>query len=159
MKISDDCAVSLHFILKDSTGQVLYASSEDVPLSYLHGHGQIVPGLERALRDRSAGESLRVRLRPEEAYGMYDESNREILPRADFSDDELVIGNRVYIMSAQGPRQSTILDFDGGSVTCDTNHELAGKTLEFDVRILSVRRATIFELGCGHVHDPVAGSG
>ena len=116
-----------------------------------------MPGLERALHDRGAGETLRVRLRPEEAYGMYDEENRETLPRADFSDDELVIGNRVYIMGAGGPRQAIILDFDGHSVTCDTNHELAGKTLEFEVRILSVRRATIHELGCGHVHDPAAG--
>lgn len=157
MKISDDCAVSLHFILEDETGRVLYASSEGVPLSYLHGHGQIVPGLERALHDRGAGETLRVRLRPEEAYGTYDEENRETLPRADFSDDELVIGNRVYIMGAGGPRQAIILDFDGHSVTCDTNHELAGKTLGFEVRILSVRRATIHELGCGHVHDPAAG--
>ena len=159
MRISDDCAVSLHFILKDATGQVLYASSEAVPLSYLHGHSQIVPGLERALYDRGAGESLNVRLQPEEAYGMYDEDNREILPRVDFSDDELVIGNRVYIMGARGPRQATILDFDGQNVTCDTNHELAGKTLEFDVRIVSVRKATIHELGCGHVHDAEAEAG
>lgn len=159
MRISDDCAVSLHFVLKDVTGQVLHASSEETPLSYLHGHGQMVPGLERALRGRHAGETLRVRLEPAEAYGQYDEGKREILPRVDFSDEELEVGNRVYIMGTGGPRQAVILGFDAHSVTCDVNHELAGKTLEFDVHILSVRRATIYELGCGHVHEPETGPG
>lgn len=153
MKIADDCAVSFHFVLKDDAGQVLSASTEDVPLSYLHGHGQMLPGLERALQDKEAGESLQVRLSPDDAYGMPDERNREVLPREDFSADELVVGNRVYIMGAGGPRLATVVDFDDERVVCDTNHELAGKALQFDIRIASVRKATMFELGCGHVHD------
>ncbi|MBK8163239.1 MAG: peptidylprolyl isomerase [Gammaproteobacteria bacterium] len=154
MRIANDCAVSFQFILKDASGQVLSASSETVPLSYLHGYGQMVPGLERALLGRAAGETLHVRLAPEDAYGLRDERNREILPRQDFSEGELAAGNRVYIMGTQGPRQVTVLSYDEHSVVCDTNHELAGMALEFEVHILSVRKATIHELGCGHVHDP-----
>jgi FKBP-type peptidyl-prolyl cis-trans isomerase SlyD len=153
MKIADDCAVSLHFVLKDDAGQILSASTEDVPLTYLHGHGQMVPGLERVLRDKAAGESVQVRLSPEDAYGVRDARNREILPREDFSDDELKVGNRVYIMGERGPRHATVLTFDEEKVVVDTNHELAGKTLEFDIRIASVRKATLYELGCGHVHE------
>ena len=159
MRIADDCAVSFHFVLKDGSGQVLSASSETVPLSYLHGYGQMVPGLERALLGREAGETLHVRLAPEDAYGLRDERNREILPREDFSEGELAVGNRVYIMGAQGPTQVTVLSYDERNVVCDTNHELAGQTLEFEIHILSVRKATIHELGCGHVHEPEAGTG
>jgi FKBP-type peptidyl-prolyl cis-trans isomerase SlyD len=153
MKITRDCAVSLHFVLRDAQGEILSASSDETPLSYLHGHGQLLAALERELEDKTAGEALQVRLSPEQAYGMYEESNRELLPRADFSDDELKVGNRLYIMGGQGPRLATVLGFDEEKVIFDTNHELAGKSLEFDIRILSVRKATMFELGCGHVHE------
>jgi FKBP-type peptidyl-prolyl cis-trans isomerase SlyD len=113
----------------------------------------MVPGLERVLRDKAAGESVQVRLSPEDAYGVRDARNREILPREDFSDDELKVGNRVYIMGERGPRHATVLTFDEEKVVVDTNHELAGKTLEFNIRIASVRKATLYELGCGHVHE------
>jgi FKBP-type peptidyl-prolyl cis-trans isomerase SlyD len=157
MRIADDCAVSFHFVLRDDAGQILSASTEEVPFSYLHGHGQMIPGLERALQDKEAGESVQVRLSPEEAYGMPDERNREVLPREDFSEDELMGGNRVYIMGERGPKLATVLEFDDEKVIVDTNHELAGKTLQFDIRISSVRKATIYELGCGHVHDSGTG--
>lgn len=153
MKIADDCAVSLHFVLKDDSGRILSASTEDVPLSYLHGHGQMLPALERALRDRQVGDTLLLRLSPEEAYGLPDAGNHQTFPRADFNDEELKVGNRVYIMGEQGPTLATVIDFDAAKVVCDTNHELAGMTLQFDIRIASVRQATIYELGCGHVHD------
>lgn len=153
MRIADDCAVSFHFVLRDETGQVLTASTEAVPLSYLHGHGQMLPGLERALRDKQPGDTLQVRLSPEDAYGMPDERNREVLPREDFTEDELVVGKRVYIMGGRGPTQATVVGFDDAHVVVDTNHELAGKTLQFDIRVASVRQATIYELGCGHVHE------
>lgn len=153
MKISTDCAVSLHFVLKDTQGQVLSASGDEAPFRYLHGHGQLFAALERELEGKTAGATLRVLLPPEEAYGVYDEANREVLPRRDFSDDELRAGNRLYIMGVQGPRLATVLGFDEQKVVFDTNHELAGKSLEFDIRILSVRTATLHELGCGHVHD------
>jgi FKBP-type peptidyl-prolyl cis-trans isomerase SlyD len=153
MKIADDCAVSFHFVLKDDAGQILSVSTEGVPLSYLHGHGQMIPGLERALRGREPGERIQIRLTPEDAYGMPDERNRETLPREDFSEDELVIGNRVYIMGERGPKLATIINIDDVKVVVDTNHELAGMTLQFDIHISSVRMATIYELGCGHVHE------
>lgn len=153
MRITDDCAVSLHFVLKDEHGRILSASTEDVPFSYLHGHNQMLPALERALRDRLPGETVHLILPPEDAYGMPDEHNRAILSRQEFSDDELAVGRRVYIMGEQGPKLATILSYDAANVVCDTNHEWAGKTLEFEVRIGKVRQATFYELGCGHVHD------
>lgn len=152
MRVADDCAVFFHFTLMDADGEVLSASSEQAPFAYLHGHGQVLASLERALEGKAAGDALKISLTPEEAYGVPDASNREILPREDFSDDELVVGNRIYIMGEQGPRLATVAGYDEQAVILDTNHELAGKSLRFDIRIVSVRKATIFELSCGHVH-------
>ena len=155
MHITGDCAVALDYTMTDTDGNEILSTKGREPYMYLHGHGQIVRGLEKMLSGKTVGDAVSVTLPPEEAYGPRDDMNITVLPREDFNDDELVIGNRVHIMSMQGPRMVTVKSFNDEEVVLDTNHELAGKTLHFDVTILKVRKATRFELGCGHVHAPV----
>jgi len=155
MKISHDKAVSFDFTLTDEHGNVLDTSVGKFPFTYLHGYGMVVPGLERALEGRSAGESFDVTVPPEAAYGLRDEENQMAYERDEFEDDELVIGNQLYIMGMNGMRRAVVLSFDDKQVVMDTNHELAGKTLHYDVKILGIRDSTFSERMCGHVHDPI----
>lgn len=155
MKIAEDMAVAFDFTMSDEEGAVLDTSKGKYPYEYLHGYGQVIRGLEKALEGREAGESFSVSVPPEEAYGVRDEECIAQYPRDEFEDDELVIGNRVYIMGETGPRMMMILKFDDESVYLDSNHELAGKTLNYEVTILGVRDSTFSERTCGHVHDPI----
>ena len=155
MEIAQDCAVAIDFTMSDIDGTEYSSTKGHYPLTYLHGHRKLLPGLEKALAGKKAGESFSVTVSPEEAFGVWDENRRTVLPREDFRDDELVVGNRVDIMTEGGRRLVTVIEFDDDKVVLDTNHALVGKTLHFDVKILSVRKATILELGCGTVHETV----
>lgn len=156
MNITQDMAVAFDFTLTDEEGKVLDTSRGKYPFEYLHGYRQIVTGLEAALASRVAGESFEVDVPPEQGYGLRDESRRVILPREDFEDDELFAGNRLSIMGMSGMRIAIVLSFDDENVVFDDNHELAGKTLHFDVEVLGVRESTPSERMCSHVHDPIA---
>ena len=116
----------------------------------------MVTGLEKALTDRVAGDNFGVDVPPEEGYGLRDESRRITLARDEFEDHELFVGNRLSIMGLSGMRNAVVLSFDEKNVVFDDNHELAGKTLHFDVDVLGVRESTPSERMCGHVHDPIA---
>lgn len=155
MEISQDCAVAIDFTMTDIDGTEYSSTKNLYPYRYLHGHRQLLPGLEKVLEGKKAGDSFSVTLSPEDAYGLWDENRRTVLSREDFSNDELVIGNRVDIMTEGGRRMVTVIEFDQDEVVLDTNHELAGKTLQFEVKILSVRKATLHELGCGTAHETV----
>ena len=153
MEIAQDCAVAIDFTMSDIDGTEYSSTKGRFPFRYLHGHNQLLPGLEKALAGKQAGDAFRVTLSPEDAYGVWDENRCTVLPREDFSDEELVVGNRVSILTDGGRRNVTIIEFDDDKVVLDTNHELVGKTLQFDVEIRSVRQATVLELGCGTVHE------
>lgn len=155
MMISQDKAVAFDFTLSDQDGSVLDTSHGKEPFTYLHGFGGVVPGLEKALEGRSPGDELDINVPPEEAYGVRDEANRMDYARDEFADDELVVGNKLYIMTMGGPQMAVVVGFDDQTVVIDTNHELAGKTLRYQVRVLGVRNSTIGERMCGHIHDPV----
>jgi FKBP-type peptidyl-prolyl cis-trans isomerase SlyD len=155
MKIEKDCAVAFEFTMSDETGTVLDTSKGKYPYEYLHGYGQVVPGLEQALQGHTTGDTFTVTVSPEQAYGLRDEKHLSILPRIDFSNDELVVGNQVYILTKTGPRMTTVLKFDEEKVILDANHELAGKTLTYNIKILGVRKSTFSEQTCGHIHDSI----
>lgn len=156
MKIAIESAVAFDFVLKDEDGTVLDSSAGKYPYEYLHGYQQVVPGLEKALEGKSAGDSFVITLSPEEGYGPRDENYTTELSRSEFSDDELEVGNQLYIMGMTGPKLSPILSFDDEKVVFDANHPLAGKTLTYEIEVLGVRESTSSERGCGHVHAPIA---
>ena len=125
-------------------------------LAYIHGHQQIIPGLERELEGRSAGDSFETTLAPADAYGERDEEGVQVVPRSAFPEDAKVeSGEQFYAQDSQGnPMPLTVTKVAGDDVTVDFNHPLAGKTLNFSVEVKEVREATPEELAHGHVHGP-----
>ena len=153
MVIADHKVVSIHYTLKNNDGEVLDASDKDSPLSYVHGTGSIIPGLEKQLTGKSAGDKLKVSVGPSEAYGDRSETLIQQLPREVFQGvDKVEEGMQFQAQSENGATLITVTKVEGDQVTVDGNHPLAGETLNFDVEVESVRDATAEEVDHGHVH-------
>lgn len=153
MQIEKNRVVTLNYTLRDEQGAVIDSSTGRAPLSYLHGKGNIIPGLEEALAGKAAGDKLDVTVAPERAYGPRDERLVQIVPRARFGEVAgLQPGMQVRASSPQGPRMVTVVRIDRDFVTVDGNHPLAGRTLHFSVEVAEVRKATHEEVSHGHVH-------
>ncbi|MFC4452939.1 peptidylprolyl isomerase [Deinococcus sonorensis] len=151
MNIAQDKVVEIEYVLQVD-GEVVDQSEQGDPLVYLHGHNNIIPGLEKALEGKQEGDQLSVTVSPEEGYGERDDENVQVLPRADF-DDDVEVGASYFAQSDDGSvTPFTVLEVNGDDVTVDFNPPLAGQTLNFDVKVLSVRDATEDELAHGHAH-------
>jgi FKBP-type peptidyl-prolyl cis-trans isomerase SlyD len=145
--------VGISYVLKGDVGEVLDKSSETDPFIFLMGVEAIVPGLERELTGKRVGDSFSVLLQPSEAYGEMDAQLVGQVARSQFPPDlDLAPGLRFQGEVAGGIRMFTIQKIEGESVTIDANHELAGKTLHFEVKVESVRPATPEEISHKHVH-------
>jgi FKBP-type peptidyl-prolyl cis-trans isomerase SlyD len=155
MKIAHEKVVSIHYTLKNNEGTVLDSSSGSDPLAYLHGFGNIIPGLENALEGKETGEKLAVTVEPEQGYGARDEQLVQAVPRSAFKGvDDLAPGMQFQAQGPQGARLVVVTQVAQDVVTVDANHPLAGQTLHFDVEVSEVRDATAEELEHGHVHGP-----
>ncbi|MGC8917246.1 MAG: FKBP-type peptidyl-prolyl cis-trans isomerase [Thermoanaerobaculum sp.] len=153
MKVGHDTAVTIHYTLKGPDGQVLDSSEGREPLTYLHGHSQIIPGLESRLEGVEAGATLEVRVPAAEAYGPKHEELVFPVPRAQFDPEvPLEPGTQVMTQGEHGPLVLTIVGVQGDTVLLDANHPLAGMDLDFSVQVVSVRAATPEEIAHGHVH-------
>jgi len=153
MSIKQDSVVTLHYTLTDEAGDVLDSSREGEPLSYLHGHGNLIPGLERELQGKSPGDKLNVKVAAADGYGEYDQQLVQEVPRKALRGvPNVKVGMRLSAQTEQGRQAVTVTQVSGESVTLDGNHPLAGKDLNFDVEITQVREATAEELSHGHVH-------
>lgn len=153
MNISDNCVASFHYTLTDSSGKVLDSSEGHEPLSYLHGAGNIIPGLEQALVGKTTGDKLSVNVVAANAYG---ERNPDLVQQLDSSMfsgiDKIEPGMEFHAETEQGLQVVTVTNIDGSTVTIDGNHPLAGVDLNFDVEITEVRGATDDEISHGHAH-------
>jgi FKBP-type peptidyl-prolyl cis-trans isomerase SlyD len=157
MKAAPHKVVTITYTLRDDAGQVLESSEGDEPLSYIHGAGNIVPGLERALEGKAAGESVRVVVTPDEAYGPRDPSLAQTIPIRQIQIDDrsrIKVGGRYRAWLPEGAAKVEVTAIDGDQVSVDGNHPLAGQTLRFEVEVVAVRDATPQELAHGHVHGP-----
>jgi FKBP-type peptidyl-prolyl cis-trans isomerase SlyD len=153
VQVTKNTVVAIDYTLKDNEGQVIDSSAGREPLSYLHGNGAIIPGLERELEGKQVGDSLRVTVAPEDAYGERNETLRQEMPHDRFGDVEnLSVGMQFKVDSNAGPLVITVVDINDEAVTVDGNHPLAGLPLNFDVTVRDVRPATPEELAHGHVH-------
>jgi len=154
MQIGLNCIVAIDYTLTNNDGDVLDTSSGRAPLEYLHGAGNIIPGLEQALMGLEAGASLRVTVPPAEAYGEHDSEKIQIIPRTAFPPN--IVPQEGMQLNARGPDGENftlwVVRVEEEVVMVDSNHPLAGETLNFDVTIRSVRAATEEELGHGHSH-------
>lgn len=155
MQVSENQVVSIDYTLKNDQGEVLDSSAQGEPLAYLHGHHNIISGLENALTGKSVGDSFTVSIPPEEAYGVRDESMTQVVPRHLFQGvDEIVPGMKFHAQAEHGLSVVTVLAVEGDQVHLDANHELAGQTLHFDVTVRDIRPATKDEIAHGHAHGP-----
>jgi FKBP-type peptidyl-prolyl cis-trans isomerase SlyD len=145
--------VTLGYVLKSSTGEVLDQSNPAQPFLYLHGAGQIVPGLENALEGKAIGYKGLVTVKPAEGYGEEIPELKIQVERSAFpADMDPQPGMRVSAQGGPQPLVLTIEKVEGTKVFLNGNHPLAGQTLFFDVEILSSREATQEERDHGHVH-------
>ncbi len=155
MQIAKHKIVSIDYTLTDTEGNVLDTSDGQSPMSYIQGIGNLISGLEKALEGKAVGASLSVSVPPEEGYGTRDDAMRQAVPRDRFEfDSPIEIGMRFQAMGEAGPQVVTVVEVDEENVTIDTNHPLAGETLNFVVTVIDVREASPEELEHGHVHGP-----
>ena len=153
MQIERDKVVTFHYSLTDAEGSFTEASEGKDPVVYLHGYGNIVPGLENELRGKQAGDTFKARIAPEHAYGMRDDTAVQRVPiKHLIRPGKLEIGKAVAVNTNAGPRRGLVLKIGKFNVDIDLNHPLAGKELHFDVKIVNLRAATGEEMAHGHVH-------
>lgn len=154
--IGENSVVTMHYKLTGKDGKVVDSSKGSKPLVYLHGAGDIVPGLEKALVGKGEGDSLKVRVEPAEGYGETNPDGIKTIERAAFEGVESVEEGMTFEAKAPdgSPQSIVVKKVDGDQVTIDTNHPLAGVVLNFDIQIVSVRESTEEERTHGHVHTP-----
>ena len=151
MQIGNETVVTIHYTLTDAKGVVLDSSAGEEPVSFVHGAGTMIPGLEKALLGKSPGESMKISVAPADGYGLRDEDLVQKVPRKNFPIEDVEVGMHFQTRSPNGPRIITVLATDDENITVDANHPLAGATLNFDVQVLEVRAATPEDLmpSCG----------
>ena len=160
MNIADKLYVAIEYTLTLESGQEIDKSPEGQPLSFITGTGQIVPGLEKALMGRAAGDSAKLVVEPEDAYGPVKDDMFKDIPKSQFPSEVDIQPGMAF--EAQGPRGPFMISVakinDDETVTVDLNHPMAGKQLHFDVNVVEVREPTeeemaqavaSFSAGCG----------
>jgi FKBP-type peptidyl-prolyl cis-trans isomerase SlyD len=153
VKISKNTVVSANYILRDSEGSVIDESGESGPMEYLHGVGEIIEGLEKALEGKKVGDHVKVSLSAEDAYGEFDDDLVQEVSKEMFADmDDLEEGLVFHAETEEGVQEYAVVAIEGDMVTIDGNHPLAGEDLTFEIDVLEVRQATAEELEHGHAH-------
>ena len=153
MKIEKDRVVRFHYTVSEVGQEPLESSKEGgQPLAILVGHGNIIPGLEKAMDGREAGESFGVDVSAAEAYGERRDGLTQRVPKKHFGAQKLAPGQQVVLNTNFGPRAVTVQKVGLSVVDVDLNHPMAGKDLHFDIEIVDVREAEQAEIEHGHVH-------
>jgi len=156
MQVAEKKAVTIKYTLRDEEGAVLDSTEGRDPLTYLHGAGNLVPGVEEALAGKSAGDEIKVTVPPEKGYGAREEGNIRNVPVRKLPDGRIQPGATVQLNTNHGPVIAVVKVVKGDYATIDLNHPLAGKTLKFELQVVEVRDATEEEIAHGHVHAPGA---
>jgi FKBP-type peptidyl-prolyl cis-trans isomerase SlpA len=132
--------VTLHLSLMLEDGTVAESTFDDEPLTFVMGDGTLVHGLELALYGLRSGDTQRLALYPEQAFGPHDPERIHLLPRGGFpADMELTPGNIIAFDTPEGEEiAGTVLSLDDRTVEIDLNHPLAGRRIVFDVEIIDV---------------------
>lgn len=153
--VADDTVVQIDYTLTLVDGEVYDSSAESGPLEYLHGHEQLIPGLEAALAGMRAGESKEVVVTPDVGYGEYDPEAVELVPYdAIPSEMDLEVGMTIDLYDEENEQEieAQVAEIGDDGVVLDLNHPLAGETLHFSVKVIGVRDATAEEIAHGHAH-------
>lgn len=151
MQITKNKVAAIHYTLRDNEGTIIDSSAGREPLQYLHGAGNLIPGMEEGLEGKSTGDKFDLKIKPEKGYGEKDDNLVQKVPRSAFGDQEVKTGMR---FSTNQGGVVTVTEVGLEAVTVDANHPLAGVELNFDVEVMEVREATADEISHGHVHGP-----
>ncbi len=152
MTIQNDKVALIEYVLTNEHGEQIDASNGQ-PLAYLHGHHNLIPGLESKLEGKSVGDKFTANIEADKAYGERDEALVQTVPNSMFQGvEDLEVGMRFEAQSEQGMHSVEITNIEGDQVTVDGNHPLAGMSLTFEVEIMDIREATAEELDHGHAH-------
>lgn len=153
MKVEKNVVVSIAYQVRTEDGVLVDEAPANQPLEYLHGHQNLVIGLENALEGKSVGDKFEVRVKLEEGYGEYNENMVQRVPKDIFVGvDELVVGMRFIADTDLGPLPVVITEVNENEVVVDGNHMLAGQELHFSVEVIATREATLEEMAHGHIH-------
>ena len=156
--IRDNHVVEINYTLFDESGEIIDSSDGKAPLAYIQGKKNIIPGLEKKLNGKNVGDSFKAIILPEDAYGNHHEMMVHTVPLNDFgpNPEEMKVGDVFQVQNNNGQVMAVkVIEVnpDKNEITLDGNHPLAGKTLTFDVEVVSFREATEEELAQGHVHQ------
>jgi FKBP-type peptidyl-prolyl cis-trans isomerase SlyD len=155
MNIGENKIVSFHYTLTNQEGEQLESSRDQQAMAYLHGAGNIIPGLEKAMAGKSVGDEFQVTVQAEEAYGERSEDKLHRIPAKHFKNlKRLMPGQIVALQTQQGQTQVTVVKIGRFNVDVDANHPLAGQALTFEVEVTEIRDASEEESAHGHVHGP-----
>lgn len=154
MQVAANKVVAIHYTLTNGEGQVLDSSQGGNPLFYLHGHSNIIPGLEKQLEGRSVGDAFEVAVEPSEGYGERDDNLVQQVQREAFQGvDAIEPGMQFQTQGPGGAMVVTVVDANEETVTIDANHPLAGVALTFKGSVESIRDAREEEVQHGHAHE------
>jgi len=146
--------ISFHYKLTDSSGKVLDSSEGGDPLVFMEDIGQIIPALEKAIKNLKVGEKKKVDIKADDAYGQSDPKRIVEIPLDRMPQQKINVGDQFRSSREPGSPPVTVTKVTDSHVTLNTNHPLAGVDLTFDVEIHDVRNATKEELEHGHAHGP-----
>jgi len=159
MKIEKNKVVSIHYTLTDDDGNKIDSSVGSEPLTYYHGNGFLIPGLENELEGKSAGDKFTAVIQPADGYGVYDSRLVSSIPRERFEiDGEITVGMQFQVQTPGGVAIVRVIEVGDKEIKIDGNHELAGKVLHFDVEVTDVHEPSeeekmqyesICSSGCG----------
>lgn len=155
MQIARNRVVTIDFTMFSEQDEILESSQQEGPLVYMHGIGELPEGLEEVLDGKQAGDEVDVTLAPGDAYGEYDASLVQAVPREQFEELENIgVGMRFEAETDEGLRVVHVIGLEDGNVIVDGNEPYAGRTVRFEVKVLGVREASEDEIEHGHVHGP-----
>ena len=153
MQIKENSVVNIHYTLTNDAGEVLDSSSGKEPLMYMHGHNNLIPGLEDQLVGKKEGDKFNADVEAEDAYGLHHEEAIQQIPLSALANiPNLEVGMQLQASTDQGPVAVRVAEINDEHVVLDGNHPLAGQRLHFAVEVMSVRDATPSELEHGHAH-------
>lgn len=141
--VKEGSIVALEYTLTDESGNVIESNKGKSPMVYVHGQGQIVPGLEKALTGMRVGEQKTVIVKPEEGYGPVNPRAFQEVPKEEFPAEGLKVGMTLMAHGKDGmPIRIRVREIKDKTVVVDLNHPLAGKTLTFNVKVSEIKTAS-----------------
>lgn len=155
MRIDENAVVTLDYVLKDDQGKVMQSSAQGEPIEFIVGQGNVLSGLEDAVKGRATGDEFDVTLSPEQAYGFHDPNKVQVLPKDYFGEEAVEVGDQFYVNTGAVNELLKVIEVKENEITIDYNSMLAGARLNFSLHVIQVRSATEREMRDGlHYEDP-----